>query len=222
VLLTAATPRPTFVFVDALYRFIPSGGAYDQGNSAGAMAPIIEAFNHVPRETGAALELVAHDNKAGSDIAGSYAIRAGVKSILRLLYPPAIARQIAQGDEEARESPERILQLNKLKTGRPTSWYLRLEGAGQWTFHGGSQAYRKAMLPHRVLESLSGLGDSTAEELAKHLRARKAEVIEACLSLYLSNRITRGERPREDGNPGRGATIYGPKPNANGDGNDSF
>jgi hypothetical protein len=210
-LLRAAEPRPTFIFVDALYLFIPSGGASDQGNSAGAMAPVIEAFNQVTRETGAALLLVAHDNKAGSDIAGSYAIRAGLKSIIRILLPPAIAKKVAKGDEEARETPERMLQLNKLKTGRPGSWYLRLDGPGQWTFHGSAQAYRKATLPGRVMESLWGRGDSTVEEIAKDLRARPFEVRRACVTLHLAGEITRGERPREDGKPGREATTYGPK-----------
>jgi hypothetical protein len=210
-LLKTAEPRPTFIFVDALYLFIPSGGASDQGNSAGAMAPVIEAFNQVTRETGSALLLVAHDNKAGSDIAGSYAIRAGLKAILRMLLPPAIAKKVAKGDEEARETPERMLQLNKLKTGRPASWYLRLDGPGQWTFHGTAQAYRKATLPGRVMESLWGRGDSTVEELAKDLRARPFEVRRACVALYLADQITKGERPREDGKPGRDATTYGPK-----------
>jgi hypothetical protein len=210
-LLKTAEPRPTFIFVDALYLFIPSGGASDQGNSAGAMAPVIEAFNQVTRETGSALLLVAHDNKAGSDIAGSYAIRAGLKSILRMLLPPAIAKKVAKGDEEARETPERMLQLNKLKTGRPASWYLRLEGPGQWTFHGDARAYRKATLPGRVLESLWGHGDSTVEEIAKDLKARPFEVRRACVTLYLADQITKGERPREDGKPGRDATTYGPK-----------
>jgi hypothetical protein len=210
-LLKAAAPRPTFVLVDALYLFIPSGGASDQGNSAGAMAPVIEAFNQVTRETGSALLLVAHDNKAGSDIAGSYAIRAGLKSIIRILLPPAIAKKVAKGDEEARETPERMLQLNKLKTGRPGSWYLRLDGPGQWTFHGTAQAYRKATLPARVIECLWGRGDSTVEEIAKDLKARPFEVRRACVTLHLAGEITKGERPREDGKPGRDATTYGPK-----------
>jgi len=219
-LLKGAEPRPTFIFVDALYLFIPSGGASDQGNSAGAMGPVIEAFNQVTRETEAALLLVAHDNKAGSDIAGSYAIRAGLKSIMRILLPPAIAKKVAAGDEEARETPERMLQLNKLKTGRPASWYVRLEGPGQWTFHGGAAAYRRSTLPDRVLESLWDRGESTAEEIAKDIKARKVEVIQACVALYLADEITRGERPREDGKPGRGATIYGPKAPVDGNGND--
>ncbi len=209
--LKTAEPRPIFIFVDALYLFIPAGGASDQGNSAGAMGPVIEAFNQVTRETGSALLLVAHDNKAGSDIAGSYAIRAGLKSILRMLLPPAIAKKVAKGDEEARETPERMLQLNKLKTGRPASWYLRLEGPGHWTFHGDARAYRNATLPGRVLESLWGRGDSTVEEIAKDLRARPFEVRRACVALYLADQITKGERPREDGKPGRDATTYGPK-----------
>jgi hypothetical protein len=219
-LLKPADPPPTFVFVDALYLFIPSGGASDQGNSAGAMAPVIEAFNQVTREIKSTLLLVAHDNKAGSDIAGSYAVRAGCKAVLRVLFPPAIAKKIAKGDEEARETPERVLQLNKLKTGRPASWYLRLEGPGQWIFHGGAQAYRKATLPGRVVESLWGRGDSTVEEIAKDLRARPFEVRRACVALYLADQITRGERPREDGKPGRDATTYGPKAPVGGNGTD--
>lgn len=219
-LLKTAEPRPTFIFVDALYLFIPSGGAGDQGNSAGAMAPVIEAFNQVTRETGSALLLVAHDNKAGSDIAGSYAIRAGCKSIMRILFPPAIATRVAKGDEEARETPERLLQLNKLKTGRPASWYLRLDGPGCWTFHGNAQAYRKATLPARVLESLWGRGDSTVEEIAKDLRARPFEVRRACVTLHLAGQLIKGERPREDGKPGRDATTYGPKAAADVNGTD--
>jgi hypothetical protein len=91
--LKTADPRPTFIFVDALYLFIPSGGTSDQGNSAGAMGPVIDAFNQVTRETGGALLVVAHDNKAGSDIAGSYAIRVGLKSIMRILLPPLSRRK---------------------------------------------------------------------------------------------------------------------------------
>jgi hypothetical protein len=117
--LHAATPPPTFIFVDALYLFIPAGGASDPGNSAGAMAPVIEAFNQVTRETGSALLLVAHDNKAGSDIAGSYAIRAGLKAILRLLFPPAVAKRVAKGDEEARETPERTCSSTNSRPGGP-------------------------------------------------------------------------------------------------------
>ena len=41
--------------------------------------------------------------------------------------------------------------------------------------------------------------------------AAPAEVRAACVGLYLADRITKGERPREDGNPGREATVYGPK-----------
>jgi hypothetical protein len=224
-MLKAATPRPKFIFVDALYLFIPSGGQGDQGNSAGAMAPVIDAFNQVTRETGATLLLVAHDNKAGGDIAGSYAIRAGLKAILRVMLPPAVARQVAKGDEEARETSERMLQLNKLKTGRPASWYLRLDGPGQWTFHGGATAYQRATLPARVIENLWGREESTVEELAKDLHARPADVRRTCAELYLADQITRGERPRVDGKPGRGAEVYGlkspPRVPARGDGTDS-
>ena len=210
-LLKAADPKPVLVVVDALYLFIPSGGTADKGNSAGAMGPVVKAFNQVTRETGSALLLVVHDNKGGSDIAGSYAIRAGCKAILRLLFPPAIALRVAKGDEEARETPERMLQLNKLKTGRPTSWYLRLDGSGQWTFYGDSRAYRAATLPNRVIESLWGRGESTVDEIATDLRARPSEVRAACITLFLADQITRGERPREDGKAGRDAVIYGPK-----------
>jgi hypothetical protein len=67
-----------------------------------------------------------------------------------------------------------------------------------------------------VLENLRDRGDSTVEEIAKDLHARNAEVRAACVALYMADRITRSERPREDGKPGPAATIYGPKAPANG------
>jgi hypothetical protein len=225
-LIKAAEPRPIFIFVDALYLFIPKGGQADQGNSAGAMGPVVEAFNSVSRETGAALQLVTHDNKAGSDIAGSYAIRAGVKGILRLLLPPDIEKRVAKGDEEAAETAERILQLNKLKTGRRASWRLRLDGPGRWHFHGGASEYRKATLLERVVEYLEDHGDQPVERIQRGLKARQSEVRAACGTLFLADKIARSEWPRADGKPGRGTLVYGPlppaAPSAHVNGTDSF
>jgi hypothetical protein len=209
-LIKAADPRPIFIFVDALYLFIPKGGQGDQGNSAGAMGPVVDAFNQVSRETGAALQLVAHDNKAGSDLAGSYAIRAGLKGILRFLLPPDVVRQIQKGDEDAADTPERVLQLNKLKTGKRGSWYVRLDGPGRWHFHGGAREYRRATVGTRIVAHLEDHGELTVEEIAKGLKGRPAEVRKACVRLQLANKITRRERPRSDGKPGRSSTVYGP------------
>src|SRR6185503_19645495 len=82
--------KPVLVIVDALYLFTPEnkkGNDSDQANSSGAMGPIVAAFNRICSETGATIALVAHDNKAGSDVAGSQVIRNMAKWILRMALP---------------------------------------------------------------------------------------------------------------------------------------
>jgi len=48
----------------ALYLFIPKGGQRP-GQQRGRHGALVDAFNTVVPRTGAALQLVAHDNKAG-------------------------------------------------------------------------------------------------------------------------------------------------------------
>jgi hypothetical protein len=208
-----ASLEPTFVLIDALYLFVPTGGATDQANSGGAMGPIMSAFDEVANRTRSTVAVVAHDNKAGSDLSGSQVVRNALKWVIRLILPP----EFEHDPEGGVETPERILQLNKLKTGKNTSWHLRLDGPGEWAFHGNAREHRKSTLGDRILVYLFDHGHSTTPEIAKDLRARRVEVVGACASLLLAGKVTRGERARADGKPGRGAITYGPLDGPTGD-----
>lgn len=116
---------PVLVLLDALYLFVPAGkNGSDQGNSAGAMLPIMEAFNDISEKTRATVAVVIHNNKADSDIQGSQSIRNMLKWVLMLSLP----KKYEKDKNAGRITPDRILQLGKIKTGQPQEWGYRLRG----------------------------------------------------------------------------------------------
>lgn len=116
--------RPRFVLIDALYLFVPGGGQSDKGNSAGAMMPIMQEFNRVANETGATVALVVHNNKADADLFGSQVIGNMMKWVLGLSLP----KKFEKDKSGARTTPDRILQLSKIKSGAANEWGLRIVG----------------------------------------------------------------------------------------------
>lgn len=127
--------KPAFLLIDALYILIPSEGKSggDPQNSGGVMKPIMQALDEVanvsPETT---VGVVIHHNKANSDLAGSATIRQMLKWILMLDLPKKYDKDVRAG----RITPDRILQLDKLKTGVSQEWGLRIvatpEGHVQW------------------------------------------------------------------------------------------
>jgi AAA domain-containing protein len=183
---------PTFILIDALYLFVPDGGSGDQANSGSAMMPVMAALDEVANRTGATVAVVAHDNKAGGDIGGSRVIRQMFKWIVRLILP----REFEDDPEGGVETPERVLQLNKLKTGKPTSWRLRLDGPGAWTFQGTGREYRAQTLQDQIVAHLGELGEPlTAQQIAGGLQKRRQDVTEACKALAAAGRLNTGYRP---------------------------
>jgi archaellum biogenesis ATPase FlaH len=127
--------RPALVLIDALYILIPasarSGG--DPQNSSGVMKPIMQALDEVCNASpGTTVGVVIHHNKANSDLAGSATIRQMLKWILMLELPKKYEKNVQGG----RTTPDRILQLDKVKTGRSQEWGLRIistpEGGAAW------------------------------------------------------------------------------------------
>jgi RecA-family ATPase len=194
--------QPALVIIDALYLFIPSGGTTDQANSAGAMRPVMVALNAISTLTGATTLLIAHDNKAGADIAGSGVVRQMCKAILRVLLPP----EAEQAPPDEAQTNERVLQLNKLKTGKPATWRLRLEGPGAWTFLGTARAYRAESIQEAILANLHDVGPATATAIAKGIGKRKTEVMETCRAMALADRLQTTYQPARQQVPA--AVIY--------------
>lgn len=122
--------KPVFALIDALYIFVPeSKGSSDQANSQGAMMPIMQGFDAIANASDACVGLVAHENKAGTDVQGSQSIRNMAKWILRLTLPPKYDKDISGG----KVTPQRVLQAEKSKIMAAAQWGLRLDGAGKWS-----------------------------------------------------------------------------------------
>jgi hypothetical protein len=147
--------KPVFVLIDALYIFVPvSKGSSDPTNNQGIMKPIMESFNAIANASAATVALVAHENKAGTDVQGSQSIRNMAKWILRLALPAKYEKDISGG----KVTPHRVLQLEKDKTGQAQQWGLRLEGPGKWVRceieEEKSKKEKKAELEAKIIEWL--------------------------------------------------------------------
>jgi len=199
------------VIVDALFNLMPTSA--DAGNDAARMRPVLDALNALAQRTGAAVLLIAHDRKDGGDVAGSYAIRAAAKVILRLLLPKG-----ADADaDEGPTTPERVLQLNKSKLTVGTAYRLRLEGPGRWELHGTQREHRarehadeRANLRTAVLSALDVLAEATVDAIAEVAGRRPADV-RALLSELVTappHELQRRSAPPEPGHRGRPRVLY--------------
>jgi archaellum biogenesis ATPase FlaH len=183
------------IIVDALYLLQPT--SKDAGNDSARMKPIMKALDDLAKRTGAAVVLIAHDNKAGVDISGSAVIRQVAKIIVRVIVP----------DGEDAESLERTLQLNKNKDGGAESWRLRLDQYG-WHFHGSTRDVRPADLRRRILETLAQHpGGQDAEGIAGYIGRRPFDVRGALDALVTEN-IARTWQQNTPGQKGRPRKLY--------------
>jgi putative DNA primase/helicase len=145
--------KPALVIVDALYLFTPeSKRDMDQANSSGAMGPIMIAFNKICSETGATVALVAHDNKAGSDVAGSQVVRNMAKWILRMALP----KQYEKDKQGGRTTGDRILELDKLKVSSSKTWGMTISTGDKGEAH-------FEIVPLDQVEKKSKAGKTVAE-----------------------------------------------------------
>jgi len=131
-------PKPVLVIVDCLYRLLPQKA--NANNDAAQMVPLLNLLNTVAEKSGAAVIIIHHLRKAGDEIAGSYAIRAGLKTLFSLTNPQDKTKvgEIHYANEA--ESPDtaigparRNLTLEKSKVTRDgTVWALQFNGPGDW------------------------------------------------------------------------------------------
>src|SRR5262249_24212552 len=115
----AAILKPALVILDALYLFLPGGNNAE--NDAASMRPVMVRLDRLVTETGAAVVVIAHDNKGGTDVAGSYVIRAMAKAVLRLTLPkeqdetepdePTTSRRILTLESKLVASAAHLLEL---------------------------------------------------------------------------------------------------------------
>ena len=161
--------KAKLIVLDSLWHFIPSrtGAANDQG----LMRPLMQRLVRLAGQTGAGVLLVAHDRKAGDDVAGSHIIRAASKTILRLTLP----RGVQVDPDELPDTPDRVLRFES-NLAHSQTWRLRLEGVGAWTFLGTHKEYHQGETERTVLDYLNGGGQGTVKEIATELGRREGDV----------------------------------------------
>ncbi len=147
------------LIVDALYLFLPQGP--DTLNQAGAMHPVMAIFNQLTEKTRVSIVLIAHDNKSGMDVAGSFVIRAAARQILRLSAPDGL-------------SPKRLLKVEG-KIIEAGEWTLNFGGPGQWKLV-DTEAEKLGKTKGAVSAWLQRGQVGTVEEIARAVEKRRADV----------------------------------------------
>jgi hypothetical protein len=192
--------RPALIIIDALYLFVPD--SRDAGNDAARMRPIMLRLDRLGVRTGTAVLVVAHDTKSGTDVAGSYVVRAMAKVIMRLT---AGARGTTVEAQET-STGHRVLTVQS-KLGEAVDYQLELRGVGDWRLvddFGGT--VNVVDLRTVVLAHLDAGNDGSATEIARAVRRRRADVQAILGQLVAEGRVTLVARPHAG--RGRAAAIY--------------
>lgn len=190
--------RPQLVVIDALYHFAPSGR--DSMNDAARMRGIMTEFNSLAETLPAAILLIAHDKKDGSDVAGSHVIRASAKALLHLTKP--------KWTNEEEDDGRRILTVVSKMTAEARH-LLRCQGVGSWTYIGrGDSAHqvRTTWAQDRVLTWLKEGGEGMAQEIAKAVKVRKEDALSALANLEEAGQVS--SDLRQSGGKGRPKRVY--------------
>jgi len=193
-----------FVVVDALYLFVPPGR--ESGNDVARMRPVMLALNRLAQETGATVLLIAHDNKSGVDVAGSYIIRASAKAILRLSLP----KSAVEDDEDGPQTAYRVLRT-ETKMGPARSWTLEILGTPDkykgWRCHGTTTEAKASETYRLVIACLEDKEPRTVAEIAAVIRRREQEVRDAVDKLVGEGKVEAIKGP-PSGKKGRPSTRY--------------
>lgn len=182
----AARLDAVLVVVDALYLLAPS--SRDAGNDAARMTPLMRRLDRLASVTGAATLVVAHDNKSGADVAGSYVVRAMAKTIFRLGLP-------RQEEDEAGEGPpktkRRVLSIES-KLVPAAALMLELRGVGDWASLGTPEEVRAKDLKGAIKEFLETTAAYIPEpEIHAGVRGRRAAKQAALRELVGLNEVLR-------------------------------
>jgi len=158
--------RAALAVWDALYLLLPEGR--ESLNDAARMRPLVLTLDALAARAECGFVVVAHDNKAGADVAGSFVVRAAAKSILRLTLPPGEAQ-----DDDEPATPRRHLRLES-KLARSEVWALDLEGPARWVFHGTARQAREQDLKAAIVGFLESRGPSSRDEILRGVPGKTA------------------------------------------------
>lgn len=177
----ARNRRPAFILVDALYVLLQGA---KQLYDAGEMRPLMRGLDRIAEESGAAVLLVHHPRKSDGEAAGSFAIRASAKSILRLSKP----REERDEDGDVGDTTRRVLRVEG-KFLPEAKYALDFAGPGRWTLLGDTGQVRVDDLGAQVLAAVSREPGLTGDELANRLSRRKGDIVQALNNLAKDGKV---------------------------------
>jgi archaellum biogenesis ATPase FlaH len=173
------------VVIDALYLLSPT--TQNAGNDAARMTPIMRRLDQLATETGAAVILIAHDNKAGGDVAGSFTIRAMAKTILRL----TLQRGDEQTDDDTPTTARRLLKIESKLTPAHTL-VLEVKGVGEWALLGNSTTVRVDDTRSAIVAHLAAQAEPVPEkEIHSAIPGRRETKVTALRALVSEGRVRR-------------------------------
>ncbi len=142
--------KPALVVVDCLYRLIPE--KQGSNNDAALMVPLLNLLNSLAERTGAAVVVIHHENKGGrGDIAGSFAIRASLKTLIKISRPKPPKGSKEDPEPEVDDSV-RVMRLDKSKMTPEREWLVRNNGAEPWEIVDDAEDARRDVLGDKILE----------------------------------------------------------------------
>ncbi|MDR7415285.1 MAG: AAA family ATPase [Armatimonadota bacterium] len=161
--------KPALAIWDALFHLLPP--RENALNDAALMGPVALRLDRIARSGECGLITILHDNKVGSDLAGSFVLRAAAKSILRLWLPRG-----AETEEDEPVGPRRVLGL-ETKLAAPQTWALELWGPGRWRFLGTLREAREADIRARILEFVRDHPGATTREILEGVQGATTRVL---------------------------------------------
>lgn len=159
VVAQAQAINPKLVVVEALYLFLNIGN--EASNQAGAMAPLMKKINGIAEVVGSSVLLITHNAKGTGDVAGSFAIRASAKQILRL--------------ESVQNQPGRRTLKVEGKLIQSFDWDLSFNGPGSWSLD-EAEGLALGQVTNAVSEWLREGNHGTVDEIARALSKRTDDV----------------------------------------------
>jgi RecA-family ATPase len=197
-----AEHRAKLIIIDSLYWFQPRGK--NAANDQSQMTPIMEALTMLAARSGAAVVVMAHDNKGHQDLAGSFVIRAASKVIIRLVMPSWAAAQF--DPDIGPDTRERVVRRERSKVGIPGAWRIRLDYP-RWHYHGTVKDMREKDREQHLLDAVRRNPGSTTEDLARTIKRRKADVTKDLTRLVAGVKVEMREVPASE-QGGRPCKVY--------------
>jgi len=197
----ARTLGARLVIVDTLYLLLPQ--SRDALNDSVRMNPIMQALNRLAERTGAADLLIAHDRKSRDEVAGSFAIRAASKQIVRLTFPEDKGRK--DETDEVDSTPRRHLIIEGKLVSKAT-WVLEMHGPASWKYLGKPPEVRREDVTDEVKGHLHAGGEGRVKDIAGAL-GRRVEDVQAALSRLVERGEAESSQVKPEGK-GRPKTVY--------------